>query len=107
VILVAILTVQQDSVDDYRAYERRAATIMADHGATIERTVVVPSEPHSDTFKEVHIVRFPDSDALAAYRADARYIALAPIRERVVVSTEVLVGEDGPDYGFAPSPVRR
>jgi len=98
-ILVAILTVQRDSVQDFRAYERRVAAIMADYGAKIERTVVVQSDPHTDTFKEVHIVRFPNSDAWAAYRGDARYLALAPIRERVVVSTDVLVGEDGPDYG--------
>jgi hypothetical protein len=72
---------------------------MADYGAKIERTIVIQSDPHTDTFKEVHIVRFPNSDARAAYRGDARYLALAPIRGRVVVSTDVLVGEDGPDYG--------
>ena len=44
-ILVAILTVERDSVQDFRAYERRAAAIMADYGAKIERTVVVQSEP--------------------------------------------------------------
>ena len=97
-ILVAILTVQRDSVQDFRAYERRVAAIMADYDARIERTVVVQSDPQSETFKEVHIVRFPDSDARAAYRGDARYLALAPMRERVVVSTDVLIGEDGPDY---------
>jgi uncharacterized protein (DUF1330 family) len=101
-ILVAILTVQRDSVQDFRAYERRVSAIMADYGAKIERTVVVQSDPHTDTFKEVHIVRFPSSDARTAYRADARYLALAPLRERVVVSTDVLVGEDGPDYGGRP-----
>jgi uncharacterized protein (DUF1330 family) len=98
-ILVAILTVQRDLVHDYRAYERRAAAIMADHGAKIERTVVVQSDPKAVTFKEVHIIRFPDPDALAAYSGDARYLELASIREKVVVSTEVLVGEEGPDYG--------
>lgn len=97
-ILVAILTVQRDLVHEYRAYERRAAAIMADHGAKIERTVVVQPEADSVTFKEVHIIRFPNSDARAAYRADPRYLEIAPIREKVVVSTEVLVGEEGPDY---------
>ena len=97
-ILVAMLTVRRDSVEDFRAYERRVAAIMADYGAKIERTVVVQPDPHTDTFKEVHIVRFPSSDVRAAYREDARYVALAPIRERVVVSTDVLIGEDGPDY---------
>ena len=97
-IVVAILTVQRDLVHDYRAYERRVAAIMADYGARIERTVVVQSDPNAATFREVHVIRFPDAAARAAYRADARYLELAPIRERVVVSTEVLVGEEGPDY---------
>lgn len=97
-ILVAILTVQRDSAQDFRAYEHRVAAIMGDYGGKIERTVVVQSDPHTDVFKEVHIVRFPNSDARAAYRGDARYLALAPIRERIVVSTDVLIGDDGPDY---------
>ena len=98
-IIVAILTVQRDLVHEYRAYERRAAAIMADHGAKIERTVVVQSDPNAVTFKEVHIIRFPNPDARAAYRVDARYLELAPIREKVVVNTEILIGEEGPDYG--------
>ena len=97
-ILVATLTVRRDSVQDYRAYERRVVAIMAEHGIRIERTVVVQPEQDTETVKEVHIVRAPSAEALAAYRRDARYLALAPIRERVIVSTDVLAGEDGPDY---------
>jgi uncharacterized protein (DUF1330 family) len=100
-ILVAILTIRQDFLEAYRAYEYRAAEIMAGHDARIERTVVLESDPNEETFKEVHLLRFPDSAALKAYRADPKLLALAPIREKVIVSTELLVGEDGPDYGDA------
>ncbi|MFO7537705.1 MAG: DUF1330 domain-containing protein [Chloroflexota bacterium] len=98
-ILVAILTIRQDFLEEYHAYERRAAEIMAKHGAGIERTVVVESNPNEATFKEVHILRFPNADALNAYKADPQLLELAPIREKLIVHTELLVGEDGPNYG--------
>ncbi len=103
-ILVVILTVRKEFLVEYRAYESLAAAIMANHGATIERNVTVDSDPNRDTLREVHVVRFPDSDALNGYKADPKLLALAQIRERVVVATEVLTGEDGPDYGRFASP---
>jgi hypothetical protein len=49
--------------------------------------------------REVHLVTFPNEQALAAYQADPALRALAPLREASVVRTEILTGEEGPDYG--------
>jgi uncharacterized protein (DUF1330 family) len=97
--LVAILTVRREALDRFRAFERHAAAVMARHGGRIERTVVVAPEGSPDLVKEVHIVTFPDERAFATYREDPRRGELAHLRDASVVHAEVLVGEDGPDYG--------
>lgn len=96
--IVAIMTVRSAAAGTFRAFERRAAEIMADHGGTIERTVVAHAPPPGETFREIHIVTFPDGEALAAYRRDERLLAMAPLREESVMATEIIIGEDGPDY---------
>jgi hypothetical protein len=98
VILVAILTVRRDALDEFRAFERHAAAVMRAHGGRIERTVVVTPDPAPGLLKEIHLVTFPDGAALQAYRSDARLAELAHLRTASVVATEVLLGEDGPDY---------
>ncbi len=98
--LVAILTVRRAALEQFRAFERQAAAVMRAHGGRIERTVVVPDDSPA-LIREVHVVAFPDAGAFEAYRADARLATLAPLRESAVVRTELLVGEDGPDYGAA------
>jgi ribosomal protein S18 acetylase RimI-like enzyme len=102
VTLVAILTVRKAALDTFRAFERHAAAIMADHGGRIERTVVVTPAATPDLVKEIHVVTFPDERAFGAYRGDVRRDALAHLREAAVVATEILVGEDGPRYEAGP-----
>jgi hypothetical protein len=97
--LVAILTVRREALDRFRAFERHAATVMARHGGRIERTVVVSPPGSPDLLKEVHVVTFPDEAAYRAYRDDPRRGELAHLRDESVVHSEVLAGEDGPDYG--------
>jgi hypothetical protein len=97
--LVVILSVQRDALDKFRAFERHAAAVMARHGGRIERTVVVSAEDSPGVVKEVHIVTFPDQQAFLAYRDDPRRGELAHLRDESVVHTEILIGEDGPDYG--------
>jgi hypothetical protein len=97
--IVAILTVRRRGLEQFRAFERHAAGVMAAHGGRIERTIVVPLADAPDLLKEIHVVTFPGAGAFRAYREDARLAELAHLREAAVVSTEVFVGEDGPDYG--------
>jgi uncharacterized protein (DUF1330 family) len=97
--LVVILTVRRRALDSFRAFERRAAAVMARYGGRIERTVVVDPDASSDVLKEVHVVTFPSAAAMEGYRNDAALAAALPLREASVTATELLVGEDGPDYG--------
>ena len=97
--LVVILTLRDGALEAFRAFETKAAAVMAKHGGSIERSIVI-SPPHAGgAMREVHVVTFPNETAFAAYRADDASKALAPLRERVIASTEILVGEEGPDYG--------
>ena len=98
VILVVTLTVRRDRLDQFRAFERRAATVMADHGGRIERAVVGPAPGRPELLTEVHVVTFPDDIALGAYRGDPRLRDVAHLRDASVVTTAVFAGEDGPDY---------
>jgi antibiotic biosynthesis monooxygenase (ABM) superfamily enzyme len=98
-VLVAVITIRAAELEAFRAFEWHAARVMAKHGGRIERTVVIPGD--GETLREVHVVRFPDDAALAAYRADADLGPAMDLRERSVVATELLMGEDGPDYSAA------
>ena len=95
--LVAILTVRRDRRGEFHRFEFAAAAIMARHGGAIERTVAV-DDPAAEHYREVHLVTFPGAAAFAAYRADPELAELAQLRETAIVSTEVLLGEDGPTY---------
>jgi uncharacterized protein (DUF1330 family) len=99
VTIVAILTVRKDALEQFRAFERHAAAVMRAHGGRIESTVVVTPDPAPGRVREIHVVTFPDAGAFQAYRDDPRLTEHAHLREAAVVSTEVFVGEDGPDYG--------
>jgi hypothetical protein len=101
VLLVAILTVRRAHAGEFRRFEDAAARIMARHGGAIERAVVLDAAPGDDpeTFRELHLVRFPDATALGAYRADPALAALAALRAAAIASTELWTGADGPVYG--------
>ena len=100
-LVVAVLTVRRARTDEFHRFEAAASKIMARHGGAIERTVVRDAAPADDpeTFRELHLVRFPDAAAFHAYRADPELAALAPLREVAVAATEIWTGTDGPTYG--------
>jgi hypothetical protein len=100
--LVVTLTVRVDALDSFRLFEHQAARVMARHGGAIERSVVIPQGGGEEFFREVHIVSFPNAEAFAAYRADGTLAGIRHLRDESVVATEVLVGEDGPEYGTSP-----
>ncbi|MGK3997749.1 hypothetical protein [Sorangium sp. So ce1024] len=99
--LVVILTVRCDALDAFRAYERQAAAVMARYGGAIEQTVVTAPDSGGICLKEIHLVTFPDEQALSAYRRDGELAAVAHLRDASVVETEILRGEEGPDYHAA------
>ena len=97
--LVVILTVRPAFLEQFRAFERQAAGIMARYGGAIERTVVVPPAAAGALLQEIHLVTFPGPPAFDAYRQDPDLARLAPLRETAIVGTQILIGEEGPAYG--------
>jgi uncharacterized protein (DUF1330 family) len=97
-ILVATLTVKPGALAAFREYEKKAAAIMLRHGGRIERTVSLWENAEDDFFREVHLVHFTSPEALAAYREDPDFTALAELRESCIVATRIHTGEPGPDY---------
>ena len=102
VVLVARLWVESARVSDYERFEREAARVLAAHGARIERVIRrAPDAPPDEPF-EVHVVRFPDEAALAAWRSDPRTRGLAAERDDVIARTEVFRGRTRPGYANDP-----
>jgi uncharacterized protein (DUF1330 family) len=99
VVIVATLTVRVVELDAFREFERHAANVMARHGGAIERSVFARVEGAPELAREIHFVTFPSEAAFARYRADPELAARAALRDRSVVSSELVIGVDGPDYG--------
>jgi hypothetical protein len=97
-LIVAILTVKTDAAASFHAFEKIAVGVMGRYGGSLERNVVVLPKPGEDTFREVHVLRFPSPDAFAAYKSDPEIAKALPLRNTAVVQTEILTGEEGPLY---------
>lgn len=98
--IVAIITIRAGALQAFRDYESRVAAIMVEYGGRIERTVFIPDEDAVAGAREVHVVTFPDEKSFVAYRADERLLALVELRNDAITATELLIGHDGPTYGF-------
>lgn len=97
-LLVVTLQIRSQALDAFRQYERHAASVMERHGGAIERVIVLDADPDSGLVSEVHIVRFPDAASFQFYRSDPDLARHASLRQRSVVSTDVRIGAEGPDY---------
>lgn len=80
-----------NDVDGFQAYERRAARVLARHGARIERAFrpLDAAEDPALPF-EIHLVSFPNQAALVAWQADPERAALQEERERLIARTTVI-----------------
>jgi uncharacterized protein (DUF1330 family) len=97
-ILLATLTVHPDRLEAFFAYERQAARIMERHGGKIEKAIALDPDPEDNFYRETHLVRFPDEAALAAYRSDPEFLALAELRESCILATTIRRGEEAAGY---------
>jgi hypothetical protein len=77
---------------------KRSRSTTSPGSTRIERTIVVASEGSPDVIKEIHVLTFPDAEALAGYRNDRRLAELAHLRDESVIHTELLAGVEGPIY---------
>lgn len=95
-------------VAGFEAYERRAARVLARHGARVERAFrpLDAAEDPALPF-EIHLLSFPDRAALVAWQADPERLATQAERDRVIARTEVMavVAVDG--YSDHSTPLGR
>lgn len=96
-VVVATLGVRKEKLAEFQDYERLAARVMKRYGGAITRTVSLPSADPA-LIEELHLVTFPDAEAFAAYQKDPEIVAAAPLRAAAIVSTRVVIGNEGPDY---------
>ncbi len=90
--LVVLLYVDRNRQEDFERFEAAAARVMSRHGGAIERRIGFrrgndPSQPH-----ELHVVTFPDAEALERYRNDPDVQAMAGLREKAILKTVVWHG---------------
>ena len=72
VTLCAILRVPAAGLDAFRTYEAAVLPLLREHGGELQRQLRT-----ADGLTEVHIIRFPSTARLDAYRADPRRLAHA------------------------------
>jgi hypothetical protein len=88
---VLIAHIPPHGVSDFVSYETSVLALLGAHGATLERRLRT-----SDGCVEVHVLRFPNGEALTAYRSDPRRKALAPLLARSGAITELHPVTDAP-----------
>ena len=71
--LALVARIPAAGVAEFSAYEDAVLALLGRHGGLLERRLRTP-----DGQVEIHVVSFPDADALAAYRADPERGALTP-----------------------------
>ncbi|MCC6293257.1 MAG: hypothetical protein IT164_11455 [Bryobacterales bacterium] len=98
-ILVVTLEVRNEAAADFDRFETQAAAILSKRGGRIERVIRLEGSAAPGSFCEVHLVSFPDEAAFNAYRSDPELLALKNLRERAILSTGIVRGQDVPIYG--------
>ena len=91
VTYVLIAHIPPAGVADFAAYESSVLSLLPRYGATLERRLRA-----FDGCLEVHVLRFPDAQALQAFRNDPRRSALMPLLERSGARTELHAVVDVP-----------
>jgi hypothetical protein len=89
VTFLMLARLPEAGLEAFDAYESAVLPLLAEHGGRLERRLRTPDEQ-----VEAHLVTFPDDEALAAYRADPRRAASAPLLEASGAEVELLEVRD-------------
>ncbi|WP_044506881.1 hypothetical protein [Gordonia sp. KTR9] len=85
--LCCLLWAHDDTADALTRYEDTVLDLLAEHGGAVVSRVI--GAGHDGTPHEVQILSMADRDALDAYLADPRRVALADERDRAIARTDV------------------
>jgi hypothetical protein len=89
VTLCAILHVPEAGLEAFRAYEDAVLPLLKDHGGVLRQRLRT-----EDGLTEIHVIRFPSTSHLDAYRADPRRAAQAGMFNASGATAEVLMVRD-------------
>ena len=87
ILLCCLLWANEGQRDAMTTYEDTVLALVADHGGVVLQRV--RSDGAGGNPHEVQLYSFPNQEAIDAYLADPRRIALAEERDRVVARTHV------------------
>lgn len=97
--VIALLEIAEPAA--FRDFESHALEIAQRHGGIL-LSAFAPDPAVSTAFTppvdEIHVLQFPDAEALARYRRDPDLQGLANLRERGVRSTRLLVAGQTQTY---------
>ena len=89
--LCVLLWAHEGRDADLSAYEDEVLGMLAEHGGQIiQRARVERGDSSSDEPTEVQLLRFASEAALDGYMNDARRVALADQREKIIAMTEIM-----------------
>ncbi|MGC9670522.1 hypothetical protein ACNTMW_28755 [Planosporangium sp. 12N6] len=89
VTYLMVARLPEGSLDAFDAYENAVLPLLAEHGGRLERRLRTV-----DDRIEAHVVSFPSDEHFAAYRADPRRAAGAPLLESSGAEIELLAVRD-------------
>ena len=80
-----------------RVYERQVLPVLREHGGRL-LSAFEPVKNAPDAPDEIHVLEFPSSEHLQAYRNDPRTEALSALRVTAISATTVYVSKRSVDY---------
>jgi hypothetical protein len=86
---VFIADVPSDGLEPFRKYENAVLPLLGEHGGRLERRL-----RSADGHREIHLLWFPQPQALDAFRADPRRQRFAPLIEASRAQTELVAVHD-------------
>ena len=90
-VVTVRLWVKDARFSEFADFETRAFKIMAHHGVEIVSIVQDHAQTLSEGSHETHILKFPDSAAFEAYRADLALLALSDLRDACTARTKIAI----------------
>ncbi|OIJ63846.1 hypothetical protein [Streptomyces mangrovisoli] len=85
VTYLMIARLPEGGLGDFDAYESAVLPLLAEYGGRLERRLRTLDEQ-----VEAHLMTFPSDEDLAAYRADPRRAAAAPLLDSSGAAVELL-----------------
>ena len=96
--LIVALYINPGREAEFEKFESAASAIMLRHGGRLERRIGCADEAGDDNPHEIHIISFPDLEALDRYRHDEELRGMAALRASAIKAMTVWMGKDIPPF---------